>query len=82
MKKIISQNIAKITQMQAKCFGICSPPGTPEEFSYSDAEEICFGTCTTSGIHINSLCNDDGYQIFVQGKDGSPTCTPSSSDDN
>ena len=81
VKNIISQNIAKITQKQAKCFGVSTPPGTPEDFSYSDGEEICFGTCTTSGIPINSLCNDDGYQICVQGKDGSPTCTPPSSEE-
>ena len=63
MKKIISQNIAKITQKQAKCFGISSPPGTPEDSSFIQWwEEICFGSCKTSGIPINSLCNDDGYQ--------------------
>ena len=76
MKKIISKKIAKIKQKQAKCFGISTPPGTPEESSYSDEEVLCFGTGT-----INFLCNDDGYQKFVQGKDGLPTCTPPSSEE-
>ena len=42
MKKIISQNIAKTTQMKEKCFGICSPPGTPGELS-SDDEGVHVG---------------------------------------
>ena len=33
MKNIIAKNIAKITQKQAKCFGISTPPGKPEDFS-------------------------------------------------
>ena len=81
MKKIISENIAKIKQKQAKCFDIYTPPGTPEDFSYSDGEEIYFGTCTTSGTPTNSLCNDDGYLIFYQGEDWPPTCTPPSSEE-
>ena len=78
MRNIISRNIAKLEEKIEKCFGTCTPPGTPTDSSCSDDEDKFFGTCSPPGTPTESSCSDGGHIIFFQGKVGSPTCTPPS----
>ena len=78
MRNIISRNIAKLVEKQEKCFGTCTPPGTPTDSLCGDGEEKCFATCSLPGTPIDSSCSDGGHIIFFQGEVGSPKCTPPS----
>ena len=76
MRMIILKNISKIEKKQESFFGICSPPRTPNSSSSSEVSSGC-------GIEFNVFeCHgsSSGTTTF-KGQFGSPTGTPTSSDE-
>ena len=76
MRMILLKNISKVEKKQESFFGICSPPGTPSSSSSGEVSSGC-------GIEINvfeNLGSPSGTTTF-KGKFGSPTATPTSSDE-
>ena len=76
MRMITLKNISKLEKRQERFFGICSPAGTPNSSCSGEVSSSC-------GIEINvyeNLGSPSGTPTF-KGKFGSPTATPTSSEE-
>ena len=73
MRKISFENISKIEKRQERFFGISSPPGIPNSSCTGELSSSC-------GIEIN-VCKSLTEIPTFKGKFGSPTATPTSSED-